>query len=769
MRAPRRSAAPSSVRPACAMLCALLAGSCSGSGSDHEASGPHHPALRPAQGAEAPREVRTLLRLVPGVEQSLWQVTDLKPRYEEGGQLVIGGARSGNEVGILRRGELDLSEANLLRVHGAFGGSINLRILLQDAEGETLARTRRYRVPHLTASTTLDLDLPRLPAGARVEVLHLDFRGLIEHIKLEAVELVHLPLEGRLPDPAGEADWISIGGDLRSGVGLTARRPLATNLVPSEDAVFSFAYGVPESLPPIPAGSELLVRVLRDGVNMEEHPLAIADVRDTVDEPRTWQRASIPLGGWAGHELEIEIALSAPADHLGLCAVAEPYLHVPPPRGSSKRPTVLLVSTDTHRGDHLGIARDTVGVRTPNLDALAARGVHFDTCFTAINSTNPSHVALMTGRHPRDTGILSNRKRLSEKADTLAEVFRAEGYVTWATVSVAHLMDSASGLGQGFDRLAGPMKGRRSAGDGVSGIEGWMEDLDGRPLFLWAHFFDAHAPYRPPLDDARTHLTGELASALEAEKPVYDSDDPEVLRALYRGEVDYLDRELGRLFNLEPLRDAIVAVVGDHGESLGAHGISFAHLGLYPDSLRVPLIVAARDLGARSGARVDSLVRQMDVARTLVELAGLARPDFPGNNLLRHLEEGAGEEPNFALHANWLSASITHAGYHLIMQFHEEDGERSDRPRELHALELYDLRADPACTIDLVESEQERVRALRSALITWLADQRDLGWLRDRELTAEQEQELQGLGYTDAGGGLRERFEDDCDWCLRFR
>jgi arylsulfatase A-like enzyme len=116
---------------------------------------------------------------------------------------------------------------------------------------------------------------------------------------------------------------------------------------------------------------------------------------------------------------------------------------------------VLLVTSDTHRGELLGTTAGGL-VRTPALDALAARGVVFLDAMSTSNATNPSHAALMTGLHPRDTRVVTNRDPLARRAVTLAERFAAAGYRTAATYSAFHLDDATSGLGQGFDRYEGP-------------------------------------------------------------------------------------------------------------------------------------------------------------------------------------------------------------------------------------------------------------------------------------------------------------------------
>jgi choline-sulfatase len=119
---------------------------------------------------------------------------------------------------------------------------------------------------------------------------------------------------------------------------------------------------------------------------------------------------------------------------------------------------VVLVTSDTHRADHVGgphltgsSAQGRQGgvVRTPALDALAARGVVYTDCFAPSHITLPSHAALFTGASPRDTGVLDNNTALGAAAPTLAEVFRAAGWLTAAAVSLDILVDGHSGFGQG--------------------------------------------------------------------------------------------------------------------------------------------------------------------------------------------------------------------------------------------------------------------------------------------------------------------------------
>jgi arylsulfatase A-like enzyme len=310
---------------------------------------------------------------------------------------------------------------------------------------------------------------------------------------------------------------------------------------------------------------------------------------------------------------------------------------------AERAPTVLLITSDTHRADHVGFAGSRHDVLTPELDRLAARGLWFSNCVSTSNATQPSHVAILTGESPRDTRVIDNVTMLSGDATTLAERFRDAGWATWAAVSADHLDDANSGLGQGFDRMSAPRDYQRNASDTISRVETWLEGQRGLPVFIWVHLYDAHTPYTPtepflaehwpadknPFDAALPEArVPELARALMPE----GLRDLDYMRACYRAEVTELDSQLPRLFDHPRLRDGVIAFTADHGESLGAHGVYWDHRGLYPQTTQVPLVLAWP--GSPRGMRSDRPVTNVDLARTLLDLAGLPSVEMPGTSLV---------------------------------------------------------------------------------------------------------------------------------------
>ena len=248
--------------------------------------------------------------------------------------------------------------------------------------------------------------------------------------------------------------------------------------------------------------------------------------------------------------------------------------------------------------------------------------------------------------------------------------------------------------------------------------------------------------------------------------------DPAYPEALYRGEVTYLDFELGRLLDLPRFRAGIVAVTADHGESFGAHGIFYGHGGLYPDTIHVPLILAWP--AAPAGTRVSSPVRQLDLGATLLELAGIPSGEFPGRSLMSVLAGEPDSRPRYTLAAHKESASITWDGWHLVLHLRDNGPNYGKVRFARHEVELYRLTDDPGCERSLVESERDMVKRLRTGLIGWLARPRDRDWVERVSNDRDLMQELAKLGYvtgeeTDSDDDVLISRQCDCDRCGAFR
>ena len=157
----------------------------------------------------------------------------------------------------------------------------------------------------------------------------------------------------------------------------------------------------------------------------------------------------------------------------------------------------------------------------------------------------------------------------------------------------------------------------------------WVGSLPAEdPAFLWVHLFEPHAPYEAPAWEGAPGAEVNHRAVL-AEEPGHRYTDAErtALRARYAAEVTYADAQVGTLLEglgaAGRLRDAIVVVVGDHGEGLGEHGVDFTHHGLGEEVLRVPMVVWAPLAAWTPGTRIVGQTGVESVAATILTYAGL--------------------------------------------------------------------------------------------------------------------------------------------------
>ncbi|GJM20672.1 MAG: hypothetical protein DHS20C15_05870 [Planctomycetota bacterium] len=494
-----------------------------------------------------------------------------------------------------------------------------------------------------------------------------------------------------------------------------------------------------------------------------------------LDPGDDWQLSPLAVSDTAR---EVELRFRAGSSRAVL--LAEPRLSLP--AAPDVAPLVLLVSSDAHRGDHLGLAFRGVDMPTPQLDALAAEGLFFADARAPTNHSAPALAALHTGLSARDTGVVNEGQHLRPEARTLAEAFAHAGYRCVAVVGSQHLTPGSSGLGQGFAEVVAPADSTAwSAQRVVDEARAQLAEQADTPLFLWLALSDARWPHEPapeslalhydPLDRDGAHQLPTRGRILVAMPESYRAEhDLNFLRARYKGEISELDAALAPLLSHPRVRAAPRAFVGSHGLALGEHQIWFKSLGLYPGVLHVPLILASPQL--EQGARRNDPVSTLDLGRSLLDLAGLGDQAFPGRSLLRPRDE---LEPRFAVESDGLSASITRGERHLVVQLRPRRLGHLPERRQAFTAELFDLSVDPQALHALAADELDSStldsegEGLRAELTAWLAAQPDtrldeLGVLDDSIM-----RERLSLGYV---GPLPPPFtrlldEEACPWCAR--
>jgi arylsulfatase A-like enzyme len=268
---------------------------------------------------------------------------------------------------------------------------------------------------------------------------------------------------------------------------------------------------------------------------------------------------------------------------------------------------IVLLSIDTLRADRVG----TYGyapARTPAIDRLAREGILFERAYAQVPQTLPSHVTMLTGRLPFESGVRDTAGfRLPEETRTIAELLRDRGYATGGIVS-SFLLRKETGINRGFtffdSELPAPADVSpqavlaRDGAESEQVAEHWLDSIGTSRAFLFLQIAEPHAPY----------------TARERFKDL----DP------YDAEVAYADEVVGRLvqyLKAHQLYDrSTILLTSDHGEGLGDHGEREHGLLTYEEALRVPLIVKP-PAGDGLPRRVKTAVALADIVPTILDLA----------------------------------------------------------------------------------------------------------------------------------------------------
>ena len=388
----------------------------------------------------------------------------------------------------------------------------------------------------------------------------------------------------------------------------------------------------------------------------------------------------------------------------------------------------------------MGFLGSTRGL-TPNLDAMAKQAIVFSQAYSHVPITTASHTTILTGTYPQFNHVTDFGIPLSPKLPYLPDLLHQHGYHTGAFVG-SLILDPLDGTAPGFDRGFDVYDANfhlrrhgadryktveRRAGDVVQHALAWLSQVPDGPFFLWVHLYDAHDPYNPP----------------EPYKSKYASQP-------YDGEIAYADSAVGKL--LDALRkhglydETMIAVMADHGESLGAHGENTHGIFLYDETLHVPLVIKL-PLNRSAGKQIETRVGLVDVTPTLLQESGIASPkEVQGESLIKMLKPAAvnGKSPatedrpayaetDYPHRAfGWSSLRALRTGKYLYIQ-------APDR-------ELYDRLSDPGAQRNLA-AESKAVADTMSFKLNEFREKTSQTLFELAKPDPEQAKKLQALGY----------------------
>ncbi len=286
----------------------------------------------------------------------------------------------------------------------------------------------------------------------------------------------------------------------------------------------------------------------------------------------------------------------------------------------------ILISIDTLRPDHLGC----YGYRLdqPNLSKLAQESLVYDRAYTTMPTTAPAMASVFTSLYPRTHTVRKNGIELPGSALTLAEILKQNKWKTAAFVS-AFPLDKRFKFNQGFDEYRDSIgaKGKKKnlkfevpADQITAAVSRWLEkNKTKEKLFLWIHYFDPHAPYKPPKAFENT----------KSPRPDRTTDLDH-----YDGEIAFLDQQLGILFNKlkehHLWNNSLVAVISDHGEGFGEHGYYGHGWFLYEEVARALWMIRGPGVGK---GRTTVLTQLIDFAPGVLDYFQIRSPsNFQGKS-----------------------------------------------------------------------------------------------------------------------------------------
>jgi len=506
----------------------------------------------------------------------------------------------------------------------------------------------------------------------------------------------------------------------------------------------------------LPAEVEALIRIRVDGSLVYER-------RERWHEHSrpVWHRVPLPEEGRTGARLEFEVD-----GVLTNVAFLDPRIGPREVERRNSRPDIVVFLADTFRADNLAAYGGREGV-TPNLDALAARSLCFLGARSVSTWTLPSHASIFSGLFPLQVRSAGGSARVSRGLVTVAERLEAAGYRTAALTDGAYL-SSEFGLDQGFAHFS--ERSRRDLPGKLAEAEDFLAADDGRPVFLFVHTYRVHWPYEAS-DRTRRELGERLGirgKASDLLREAFDeahrqgaptarhladltalSPSPRLveiasqLRAHYLGSVADLDRDFARFVELLRtsgiLDTGYVVFTSDHGEAFAEHG-AFFHSGRpFEEQARIPLLIASQSISARN---IDHAVSLLDLAPTLLDMAGLAKPpDWPGRSLL----SSSPGRPVLCFQASGKPGDTL-----AVLEQEKKvlctlgDGDATER----RVIGAFDLAVDRKEEHDLAPTAGEWPRALlakHAALLTLAL--RPVVGSEAAVLDAQAEDELRALGY----------------------
>jgi choline-sulfatase len=381
------------------------------------------------------------------------------------------------------------------------------------------------------------------------------------------------------------------------------------------------------------------------------------------------------------------------------------------------KPNILLITIDTIRPDYVSCYGGSNS--TPHIDSIAKSGILFENTYSSVPLTFPSHTSILSGLFPSSHGMHNNGLEILSRQDILiGSQLKKYGYQTGAVVS-SFVLDRKFGLEKSFDVYDDSMERKpglfsnfevERPGNEVTnhGIK-ILENFTVNPWFLWLHYYDPHTPHSPPAP-----YVG------------------------YGGEIQFVDSQIGKIFDWLKANDKnknlVIAIIGDHGESLGEHGEETHGFFTYNSTLRIPFVLTFP--GAPANLHVTENTASVDLVPTLLDLIGFSDPiSRDGESILPFLN-GMKRHRDIYFESRYPELF----GWNGLQGLVREDWKLISTTRS----ELYNLKNDPKEKQNLFSQNQNVSTKLKEELSVRYAKSNETQHIAPDAETLEK---LRSLGY----------------------
>ncbi len=442
-----------------------------------------------------------------------------------------------------------------------------------------------------------------------------------------------------------------------------------------------------------------------------------------------------------------------------------------PVLASAQPHNIVVILSDDHRYDFFSAHPDAPNfLQTPGLDKMAREGVHLANAFVTTSLCSPSRASILTGRYAHNHGIVDNTSPIPEGTRFFPQDLHQNGYQT-AYIGKWHMGEVDDVPQPGFDHWVS-FRGQGAYRNPLLNINGerkqhegyttdiltdyaldWLRTRDtAKPFFLELSHKAVHAEF-VPAERHQGRYAGvappypasmALTEANYAGKPhwvraqrgswhgvdylYHGTLGPGGFDAFYRRYAEALlalDESVGRVVEyLEAnglAENTLVLYMGDNGFLLGEHGL-IDKRNAYEASIRIPMLAWAPGWIA-PGSRVEGLVRNIDIAPTLLELTGTTTEiDMDGESFLGLLRGRAADEASREfLYEYYWEYAFPHTPTTFAL--------RGDQYKFIYyhgvwdTEELYDLQSDPGeqFNLALLPGYRDTVNTMREKLFDRLA------------------------------------------------